>query len=59
MTSFQEKVYAVVRNIPPGQTLTYKQVAEKMPYFKERKGWAVIFWAMHLYILCKQGFFVI
>ncbi len=27
--TFQDKVYAVVRKIPKGQVLTYKQVAEK------------------------------
>ncbi|MEA2715622.1 MAG: AraC family transcriptional regulator [Candidatus Parcubacteria bacterium] len=27
MTPFQEKVFAVVRRIPKGQTLSYKQVA--------------------------------
>lgn len=30
MTHFQQKVYAVVKKIPKGQTLTYKQVAEKI-----------------------------
>ncbi len=30
LTAFQEKVYAVVKKIPKGQTLTYKQVAQKM-----------------------------
>jgi O-6-methylguanine DNA methyltransferase len=29
MKSFAEKVYAVVRKIPEGKTLTYKQVAQK------------------------------
>lgn len=29
MTSFTEAVYAVVRNIPKGEVLTYKEVAEK------------------------------
>ena len=29
MRSFTEKVYAVVRKIPKGKVLTYKQVAEK------------------------------
>lgn len=29
MTSFAEKVYAVVRKIPKGKVLTYKQVAVK------------------------------
>lgn len=28
--TFQEKVYAVVKKIPEGKTLTYKQVAEKI-----------------------------
>lgn len=28
MTSFQEKVYKVVRKIPKGRVLTYKKVAE-------------------------------
>lgn len=28
MTPFAEQVYAVVRRIPKGKTLTYKQVAE-------------------------------
>lgn len=28
MTSFSDAVYAVVRTIPKGQTMTYKQVAE-------------------------------
>jgi len=30
MTSFTEKVYQVVKNISPGRTLTYQQVAEKV-----------------------------
>jgi methylated-DNA-[protein]-cysteine S-methyltransferase len=30
MTSFQKRVYDVVRNIPKGSMLTYKEVAEKM-----------------------------
>jgi O-6-methylguanine DNA methyltransferase len=30
MKSFTEKVYDVVRRIPEGKTLTYKQVAEKV-----------------------------
>lgn len=30
MTPFQQKVYAVVKKIPKGKTLTYKQVAEKI-----------------------------
>ena len=30
MTSFKEKVYDLVRQIPAGETLTYKQVAEKI-----------------------------
>lgn len=30
MTPFAKKVYAVVRKIPKGKTLTYKQVAEKV-----------------------------
>ncbi|OGY43840.1 MAG: hypothetical protein A3B89_04790 [Candidatus Buchananbacteria bacterium RIFCSPHIGHO2_02_FULL_40_13] len=29
MPSFTEKVYKIVRQIPPGQVLTYKQVATK------------------------------
>ena len=29
MSAFQEKVYNVVRKIPKGETLTYRQVAEK------------------------------
>ncbi len=29
-SSFQEKVYSVVRRIPRGKTLTYKEVALKM-----------------------------
>lgn len=29
MKTFSEKVYAVVKRIPKGKTLTYKQVAEK------------------------------
>ena len=29
MTSFKEKVIAVVRRIPKGQTLTYKEVARR------------------------------
>lgn len=29
MKTFSEKVYAVVKKIPKGKTLTYKQVAEK------------------------------
>lgn len=28
--SFKEKVYSVVRGIPRGETLTYKEVAEKV-----------------------------
>lgn len=28
--SFQEKVYAVVKKIPKGQVLTYKEVAKKI-----------------------------
>ena len=28
-TSFQEKVYSVVKNIPKGEVLTYKEVAKK------------------------------
>ncbi len=34
MTPFQQAVYNVVKKIPKGQTLTYKQVAEKIgrPY---------------------------
>jgi O-6-methylguanine DNA methyltransferase len=30
MTIFQQQVYAVVKKIPKGQTLTYKEVAEKI-----------------------------
>lgn len=30
LTIFQSKVYAVVKKIPRGQTLTYKQVAVKI-----------------------------
>ncbi len=30
MTLFQQKVYSVVKQIPKGKVLTYKQVAEKM-----------------------------
>lgn len=30
LTPFQQKVYAIVKKIPKGQTLTYKQVAEKI-----------------------------
>ena len=30
ITSFQERVYSVVKKIPKGSVLTYKQVAEKM-----------------------------
>ncbi len=29
MLTFTDKVYAVVKKIPPGKTLTYKQVATK------------------------------
>ena len=29
MTSFQEKVYKIVKKIPRGKVLTYKEVAEK------------------------------
>ena len=29
MTTFKEKVFAVVRSIPKGKTLTYKEVAVK------------------------------
>lgn len=29
MTDFSQKVYEVVRKIPAGQTLTYKEVAER------------------------------
>jgi O-6-methylguanine DNA methyltransferase len=29
MVSFQEKVLAIVRNIPAGKTMTYKEVATK------------------------------
>jgi len=28
MTSFSETIYEIVRNIPKGQTMTYKEVAE-------------------------------
>ena len=28
MTKFQKAIYEVVRNIPKGQTMTYKQVAQ-------------------------------
>ena len=28
LTNFKQKVYLIVKAIPPGQTLTYKQVAE-------------------------------
>lgn len=28
--SFKEKVFAVVKNIPEGKTLTYKQVAQRI-----------------------------
>ena len=30
MTQFQENVYAVVSQIPKGETMTYKDVAEKL-----------------------------
>ncbi len=30
LTKFQQRVYAVVKKIPKGKTLTYKQVAEKI-----------------------------
>lgn len=30
LTTFKDKVYAIVGHIPRGQTLTYKQVAEKI-----------------------------
>ena len=30
LTAFQQKVYEVVKQIPKGQTMTYKQVAQKM-----------------------------
>ena len=30
ITSFQEKAYSIVKKIPKGKVLTYKQVAEKM-----------------------------
>ena len=30
MTIFQEKVFNVVRKIPPGKVLTYQQVAQKI-----------------------------
>ena len=30
MTLFQKSVYEIVRRIPRGQTLTYKQVAERL-----------------------------
>jgi len=29
MTTFVEKIYQVVRSIPKGQTLTYKEVAQR------------------------------
>jgi len=29
MSIFQEKIYQVVKNIPAGKTLSYKEVAEK------------------------------
>lgn len=32
--SFTQKVYDVVRNIPQGRVMTYKQVAEKMGNLK-------------------------
>ena len=40
--SFSEKVYAVVRNIPRGKVLTYKQVAIKAG--KPRASRAVGYW---------------
>jgi O-6-methylguanine DNA methyltransferase len=30
MTEFQQKVYNIVRKIPKGKVLTYKQVAERL-----------------------------
>jgi O-6-methylguanine DNA methyltransferase len=30
MTKFEEKVYKIVKKIPKGKILTYKQVAEKL-----------------------------
>jgi len=33
MTSFQEKVYEVVKKIPKGKVLTYKQVAKLAGFF--------------------------
>ena len=30
MTTFQQKVYAIVKAIPRGQVLTYRQVAERL-----------------------------
>ena len=30
MTTFQDKVYAVVKKIPKGKVLTYKEVAKKV-----------------------------
>ncbi len=30
LTQFQQQVYAAVKKIPRGQTLTYKQVAQKI-----------------------------
>jgi O-6-methylguanine DNA methyltransferase len=29
MTTFKEKIFTIVRTIPKGKTMTYKQVAEK------------------------------
>ena len=29
-TKFQEKVYSVVKRIPEGETITYKQIAKKL-----------------------------
>jgi len=30
MTSFQEKVYQAVKKIPPGEVMTYKELAKKV-----------------------------
>ena len=35
MTSFQKRVYEVVREIPPGKVLTYGEVAKKIGYPKD------------------------
>ena len=34
MTKFQEKVYRVVREIPTGETMSYREVAEKAGFPK-------------------------